>query len=218
MRILATIAFGLMWVQNTAPAQTTNFDPPPDKASPSEDGVVGAITLTTIQEFTPLTASERWRRYFVGAYGPGAIAKAAAAGGIEQWRDTPKEWRGGAEAYGDRFGSSYAKHVIESTLENGAAALLHEDNRYFRSTETGFWKRSKHAIASAFVARNDAGEEHFAYSRFGGVTGAAFISRIWQPHSTNTSGDAAVSFGISMATKIGWNFFKEFRPVGRDRH
>jgi hypothetical protein len=66
----------------------------------------------------------------LGAFGPGAILTAGAVGGIRQWQGTPKEWRGGPEAYGDRFGSAMAQHVIQKTIESGTAAVLHEDNRY----------------------------------------------------------------------------------------
>jgi hypothetical protein len=89
---------------------------------------------------------------------------------------------------------------------------LHEDNRYIRSSDHGFWKRSKYAIGSTFVARNDAGRKHFAYSRVGAAAGSSFISRVWQPRSANSAGDGAVSFGISMATDVGGNVFREFLP------
>ncbi len=73
-------------------------------------------------------------------------------------------------------------------------------------------------VASVFVARNDAGQEHFAYSRFGSVIGSSFISRLWQPRSTNSSGDAAVSFGLTMVSDMGWNFFREFGPKRFRKH
>ena len=214
MRSLGIVAMGLLLWQNVALAQTNNLVAAPTENSTTDtkNGVIGGTGTAVRPEFTPLTASERWKLYLMGTFGPGAIARAAAVGGITQWSGTPKEWGGGAEAYGERFGNAFARHVIRKTLESGAAAALHEDNRYVRSTETGFWKRSKHAVASVFIARNNAGAEHFAYSRFGGAVGASFISRIWQPHSTNTSGDAAVSFGISVAADMGWNVVKEFRP------
>ena len=50
----------------------------------------------------------------------------------------PKEWK--QEAHGDRFGNSYARHVIREALEYGASAMLREDNRYVPSLDTGFWK------------------------------------------------------------------------------
>jgi hypothetical protein len=174
--------------------------------------VIGGAGAKLTEDYAPLTASERWRLYFRSTFGPGAILRAAASGGVAQATNTPKEWHGGAEAYGERVGNSFAEHIIRKTLESGAAAALHEDNRYFRSTETGVWKRSKHILASLFVARNQVGQEHFAYSRFGGAAGAAFISRIWQPHSKNTSGDAAVNFGLTMGVDLGWHAWKEFAP------
>ena len=130
---------------------------------------------------------------------------------------TPKEWGVGPEAYGDRFGNAFAKHVVREALEYGMSAALHEDNRYFRSAEPGFFKRSKHAVASVFVARNEAGGEHFAYSRFGSVLGSSFISRLWQPRSEDSSGDALTSFGLTMVSDIGFNLFHEFCPRGLTR-
>jgi hypothetical protein len=126
-------------------------------------------------EFTPLTASKRLRLYLTTTYGPQWIVHSAAAAGISQWRDAPKEWKQGAEAYGDRFENSYARHLIQETLEYGASAILREDNHYVPSLDTGFWKRTRHAVAGTFVARNDNGHEHFAYSRLGSAQGAAFI-------------------------------------------
>jgi len=214
----AALALGFLLWQSTAPAQTNNLVNPPAESPAAADGPAAkAVTATRVKpEFVPMTASERWRAYFLGAFGPAAIARAALAGGLSQWTGNPKEWGGGAEAFGERFGNSYAEHIIRKTLESGAAAALHEDDRYVRSTEAGFFKRSKHAVVSALLARDEAGREHFAYSRVGGALGASFISRIWQPPSANTSGDAAVNFGLTMIGNVGWNVVKEFRPLGRN--
>lgn len=220
MRNSAFLLFGLLWLQAAAPAQTINDTATSGDglaSGPTETGVVGANATAKLSSYAPLTTSERWRLYLISAYGPGAILRAAAAGGIAQWNDTPKEWKQGSEAFGDRFGNSFAKHVIRKTLESGAAAALHEDNRYFRSTDTGFGKRMKHAVGSVFVARNEAGREHFAYSRIGAAAGSSFVSRAWQPSSATSSADAAINFGITMGIDMGWNVFKEFRPtwIGR---
>ena len=208
------VVIGLLLWQNVAPAQTNNTDGPPadNPVADTKSSVSGVTTAAIRPEFTPLTASERWKLYLTSTFGPGAIARAAAVGGMAQQSGTPKEWGGGAKAYGERVGNTFAGHVIRTTLETAAAAALHEDNRYVRSTDTGFWKRTRHAVSSVFIARNAAGAEHFAYSRFGGAVGSSFISRIWQPQSTNTSGDAAVNFGISIAADMGWNVVKEFGP------
>ena len=208
-------AIGVMLIQNHASAQPAVMDSPSADAATTADNPTSPTASPTkplTPEFVPMTASERARKYLLGAFGPGAILRAAASSGISQWTETPKEWKVGPEAYGDRFGNAFAKHVVREALEYGMSSALHEDNRYFRSTESGFFKRSKHAVASIFVARNDAGAEHFAYSRFGSVMGSSFISRLWQPRSEDSSGDALTSFGLTMVSDIGFNFFHEFCP------
>lgn len=214
MRSLTLFVSGLLCWQVAATAQTNNATVLDEQrvTGSVKTGVVGANRASNEATYEPLTASERVRRYFVSAFGPEAILRAGAGSGISQWNDTPREWRQGSEAYGDRFGSALAEHVIRKTMESSAAALLHEDNRYFASTDTSFGRRLKHAVVSVFVARNDAGREHFAYSRFGAAVGASFISRAWQPSSENKVGDAADNFGLDMAVDIGWNVFREFCP------
>lgn len=215
MRSSTFLLFGLMCWQVAAPAQTITNSAMLDGdrlGDAARSSATSTATAASVAGKPPLTPGERWREYLIGAFGPGAILRAAASGGISQWQDTPKEWKQGSEAFGERFGNAMAKHVVRKSLEAGAAAALHEDNRYYLSTDTGFWKRTRHAVSSAFLARNDAGQEHFGYSRVGAALGSSFISRAWQPPSENSAGAGASSFGITMAVDMGWNMFKEFCP------
>lgn len=214
MRHSILLTVGLTLMISPARSQTTDDNVQPQTPKSAEaTGVIGPFAEGAAPpEFAPMTASERFRLYLRRAFDPGSIIESAAGAGIRQWEDTPKEWKHGAEGYGDRFGSAYATHFIRETLEYGASAALREDNRYIRSGESGFWKRSKHAVVYTFMARNDAGNEHFAFSRFGSAAGAAFISRIWQPHSTNSAGDGAVVFGGTIGSDVGANMFHEFWP------
>ena len=85
-------------------------------------------------EFLPMTASERARKYIVGAFGPSAVLHATAGGAIAQSSPAPKEGGGGAQAYGDRVANVLATHVIREALDFGGSAVLREDDRYVRST------------------------------------------------------------------------------------
>lgn len=160
----------------------------------------------------PLTPQERFRLYVSRTYGPGSILGAAAVGGFQQLLDTPTEWGRGGEGYRKRLTSAYATHVVQGTVEYGASALLHEDNRYRPSLETGFWRRTRHAIISACSSTDDAGHQHFSYSRVGGAGAAAFLRRTWQPSSTDGVGDAVAGFGIIISAQVGGNIFREFWP------
>jgi len=181
-----------------------------DGPGPASKTVSGSTP--TAAEFSPMTRSERLRNYLAGIADGESIFRAAASAGIRQAEDSPKEWRGGAEGFGYRIGDAYAQHVIRRTLQYGASAALHEDNRYFASGQTGFMRRAKYAVASTFLARHDNGDRGISFSRLGAAAGASFISRIWQPRSTNSAGDGAVTFGFDMGTDVGFNLFREFWP------
>ncbi len=49
----------------------------------------------------------------------------------------------------------------------GSSSLLHEDNRHFRSGETGFSKRLRYALKSSVMARHDDGTENLSISGIG---------------------------------------------------
>ena len=179
---------------------------------PDDSSKTVAVSAPTAAEFLPMTRSERFRNYLLGMAGPESIVRAAASGAIKQAENSPKEWRGGAEGYGYRVGDVFAQHVIRGTLQYGASSLLHGDNRYFASGESGFFRRVKYAVASAFLARRDNGDRVISFSRLGSAAGTSFISRIWQPPSTTSAGDGAVNFGISVGNDIGFNVVREFLP------
>jgi hypothetical protein len=201
--IIVTMAAALTIVAGTLTAQdAADTDPAP----------VASRSSLQIVEFTPMTRSERFRNYLTATFGPQSLATSVARAGLDQLRDSPREWGQGSAAFGDRLGNAYAKHIIRRTLEFGGTSALHQDDRYFRSGETGIWRRTKYAVTSTFLARRDDGQRTFAYARIGSAAGAAFISRAWQPASTTDSSHAAGNFGFIVATDLGTNVFREFWP------
>jgi hypothetical protein len=176
------------------------------------DSADTAISSPPPAQFSPMTSHERLGNYVSGLGSREAVIRAAASAGIAQAGGTPKEWGGGAEGFGFRIGSAFAQHVIRDTVQYGIAATLHEDNRYFVSGETGFLRRTKYALKSTLLARQDNGNQSFSFSRIGGAASSAFISRAWQPNSKTTAGDGAVVFGFAMMSDIGFNVFREFWP------
>jgi len=163
-------------------------------------------------EFAPMTRSERFSRYVRGIADIESVTRAAVSSGIGQATRTPKEWGRDSGGYGQRIGNAYAQHVIHRTLQYGISAALHEDNRYFPSDQTGFLHRIGYAMTSSLLARHDDGSRSLSFSRIGSAAGTAFISRAWQPRSTTNAGDAATSFGITMATDTAFDVFREFWP------
>ena len=170
----------------------------------------------TASDFRPLTQGERTDTYLKTLWNPIGYLKAGFSAGLDQFNDKPSEWEQGASGYGKRYANIIGQYTIQRTVTFGLSSALHEDNRYFNSGKEGFWPRTGYAMASGVLARSDDGSRHLSVSQIGGVAAGAFVSRLWQPSSQHSLGDGAVSFGISMATNVGFGVVKEFLPdVGR---
>lgn len=167
-------------------------------------------------QFQPLTQRQRTQIYLKTMINPFGYIKAGLSAGIDQWSDNPEEWGQGASAYGKRYANILGQYSIQRTVTFGLSSVLHEDNRYFNSGKRGFWPRTKYALASGILARHDNGRRYISISQLGGVAAGAFLSRTWLPPSQNSPGNAAVSFGITMGSNIGFGVVKEFLPdLGR---
>jgi hypothetical protein len=140
------------------------------------------------------------------AYSPWSLAGTAAYTGFLQGIDFPGEWGQGASGYGERLGSELAYAGIRNTMSFALDATLHEDPRYYRSTDTGFWRRTKHAFRGTILTRTDAGGETFSWWRFGSAYGATYISNQWYPDRVNT-----VALDLTQGTaQIGFDFLANF--------
>ena len=163
-------------------------------------------------DFRPLSQHERNVIYAKSLINPIWYFKGAMSGALDQRNNKPPEWGQGWAAYGQRVGNIMGQYAIQRSTSFGLASLLHEDNRYLGSGQKGFWRRSKYAVASSILARHDDGRRYPSISRITGFTAGAFISRAWQPPSTHSAGDGAVSFGLSMGYNALACEVKEFLP------
>jgi hypothetical protein len=168
------------------------------------------------RDFRPMTRRERSQLYAKTMLNPLGYVKAGFSAGIDQWKDKPAEWQQGASGYGLRFANILGQYSIQRTVTFAASSLLDEDNRYFNSGKRGIWDRTGYAMVSGILARDHDGNRHLSLSQMGGVAAGAFISRLWQPPSQDSAGAGAISFGITMASNMGFGVVKEFLPdIGR---
>src|SRR4029077_3032921 len=85
-------------------ATTSSQEPATAK---SEKDLTATISNPPPREFAPMTRYERLGNYVAGLVSYESVFTAAATGGISQATNTPKEWGGGAEAYGERVGNIF---------------------------------------------------------------------------------------------------------------
>jgi hypothetical protein len=166
----------------------------------------------TAEDYVTMSRTERLAEYLRDLTGPQAYFYSGALAGIDQAIDRPREWGQGGLGYARRYGSDFAEHVIATTLQNGFAVGLDEDNRYFNSGAHGFGRRLRYALTSPFLARHSNGSRSLSLSALGGVAGASAIEQIWQPRSTATFGNAAIIFGGTFALRAGVDVLREFAP------
>jgi hypothetical protein len=148
-------------------------------------------------------------------YAPLTIAGVAAYAAILQDANAPTEWGQGGRAYEKRFASTMAWSGIHSALAFGLDSTLHQDPRYFRSGDGGFWRRSGHALRGTILTRTDKGGETLSTWRLGSAYGAAFLSNQWYPDRLNTARlgliQGSVTLGFDLISNMGSEFWPDIK-------
>src|SRR5689334_8762668 len=92
-------------------------------------------------------AAHPYRRQYVReTFGKRALAGVGARAGINQARNSPREWGRSPGGFGKRLASGMGAHVVNNTIKFGVAGIRHEDLHYYRSNQRGFGPRMRHAL------------------------------------------------------------------------
>ena len=175
--------------------------------------VLAAIPLTAFgQTDEPLSVTGKLEYHAKSTLAPMSILGLAAYAAILQEARAPLEWGQGGAAYGKRVGSMVAWSGIHSALAFGLDSTLHQDPRYFRSSGTGFWRRSGHALRGTVLTRTDSGGETLSTWRIGSDYGSAVLSNLWYPDRLNTARLGFIQGSATLGLDFVGNLGKEFWP------
>jgi hypothetical protein len=173
------------------------------------------VSVSSAQTPDPDTWQSKLSFHASTAYGPLPLAGTAAYTGFLQAIDFPKEWGQGASGYGKRLGSEFAYVGVRNTMGFALDATLHEDPHYYRSTDTGFWRRTKHAFRGTILTHTDSGGETFSWWRMGSAYGATYISNQWYPDRVNTVKldltEGTTQVGFDFLANIGAEFWPDIK-------
>jgi hypothetical protein len=176
---------------------------------------VAAMAQPSNPLMEPLDWQAKLRFHAENTYSPTAIAGFAAYAAVLQGIDAPEEWGQGSAGYGKRVASTAGWSAIHSTLAFGLDSTLHEDPRYHRSSDKGFWHRAGHALRGTVLTRTDAGGETLSAWRIGSSYGAAFLSNMWCPDRVNTARlgfiQGSVGLGFDLAGNLGAEFWPDIK-------
>ena len=133
----------------------------------------------------PLTARYRKKLFLRQTLTtPGIYVKSGFLALIDQARGTPYEWGGGAEGYGRRLTSNYARSAIQNVLSTVGNAALHYEPRYDRCRCIGFGRRTKHALVRNFMTYDETERElHPQFALYSAALGAGMVSSVWKPQA-----------------------------------
>ncbi len=135
----------------------------------------------------PLNAAQKFELGWKSLIDPVPIASAAIAAGVQQARNTYREFGQGMEGYGKRFGAQYVDEVNGVLIGHVLMqSVFHQDPRYFYKGTGGFRRRFLYAFATAFVCKGDNGHWQPDYSDVLGGLAAGEISTLYYPASSRT--------------------------------
>jgi hypothetical protein len=164
----------------------------------------------------PYSVQQKFKYRTSQIFGFRGLVIAAAGAGIAQARNEPKEWGGGAAAYGKRYGSAFGERFTVYGADFILESAFHEDPRYFPSRETTFGPRFTHAVLRALITHTDSGSDRFAFAKVTSAFASGQIVNAWQPASNNKVSDGLIRAGLTLAEDAAVNVIKEFIPRFRD--
>lgn len=159
-----------------------------------------------------MTAVEKIEYNLIHSVQPSDFFQTALGSGLAQWRDAPYEWGQGWDAYGTRYGSRFAQHMVKRTVMMATQVLDREDPRRIKSDRRGLWPRTQDAVKYTFVSSRDDGSRGFAYSRVAGAYAGGFISRSWHPSRLHNFPAGVAAGTISLGVETGMSVLNEFMP------
>jgi hypothetical protein len=160
--------------------------------------------------YTPPTQATEFSNYFFDTFGPYPIAVAAATAGIDQFDNSPPEWKGGFEGYGKRFGSDLGIDAVSTTTRYALSEAFRQDPLYYRCECRGLFPRVGHAVISTFTARTgDDGHRVFSLPALVGPYAGSFVAvYAWYPNRYGAE-DAFRIGNYSLLEYVGSNIVSE---------
>jgi hypothetical protein len=146
-------------------------------------------------------------------FSPYTFAFVAAEAGVNQARNSPREFGQGAEGYGKRYGAGFADGLTASIFVTGLyPSLFRQDPRYYRLGDGGFSHRMGYAVSRVLVTRQDSGRKAFNFSEVLGSFSSSALAMTYYPKSQREFSDVAQRAGIQFAFDAGFNALKEIYP------
>jgi len=147
------------------------------------------LTLENAGQVPPLTTAQKFKVVALGSFDKIEFPWYGFLAGISQAENSEPGYGQGWKGYAKRYGSAFADGTIENFLTSAVLpSILHQDPRFFQSSEGGFTHRTGYAISRIFITRTDSGRTQFNYSEVvGSALAAAISTNSYHPRSFITT-------------------------------
>ena len=174
-------------------------------------------------DIVPMTFQDQTSYYFRHSFDVGSLLTPVIPAAIfmaSPPRRYPRQWRNGGAAFGRNFGDALASETAANTGKYFAAAVLHEDPRYYQDNSRSPLHRVFYALAFTLVDRSTAGAPRLAISNFAGSLSGGFVGRAYLPtgygdttHALQRAGGILGGYaGTQLVGFATGNLVAEFKP------
>jgi hypothetical protein len=223
-RILLACAATIVWLAAGVQAQQpAPGAPPPDAPSATRKPPSDATsTLVRRSFFFPniatgesrLSTGDKFKLFAANSASVSTLLGAAFSAGIGQAENSPEGYGQGGEGYGKRFGASMARTASNEFFGTFVlASMLGQDPRFFPQANPTFGGSIKYAVSRVFVTRNDDGKDVANWSGLLGPAMGEGLANVYWPEDERTAGKTFERYGIDLASRAGWNLFRNYWPV-----
>jgi hypothetical protein len=191
---------------------STANNPPPGESKRILGIVPNYRTSPSLQNYVPLTTSEKFKIASEDAFDRGTVGLAVLFGGEGQLTNSNRSFGQGAAGFGRYFGASYGDFVIGDYMTEAIfPTVLHQDPRYYRRGVGSGWSRLGYAMGQIFWTHRDSGGTQFNFSEVLGNSAAVAISTNYYANK-RTASEAISGLGVQLGVDMAANVLKEFWP------
>lgn len=171
--------------------------------------VVAGSTRAQAQAGVRRDSTTRLQRFAHDAkYG---IVEGLAFSGVDQARNNPPEWGKGWSGYGRRAASNVGEFLIQESVTEGLAAVMHRPLDYRRCRCHSTAARIGSALRGAVTDGMPNGSHPLAVPRIVGAYAGSFAQASWRPSRGNRTQTALVNGTSSLALGVLINLYHEFK-------
>lgn len=163
----------------------------------------------------PLNIKGKLRYFAVESFRPGIYPVAAFYDGLTMANPPkayPPEWRQGFPGFARNYGDFMASWASVQGGKFVAASMLHEDPRYFKSTNKNFFARTCNAVRYVVIDRGDSGHPRLALANVAGAFAGGFVGNAYLPDPYANASHGFTRSALALTGFVTSNLADEFHP------